>query len=252
MNAVQLARHAVSKAVNAAATEGMRAVALDRVTRNTEGFEEAWKQANGIPGWFTQVNASAFWTVIQETQPKTVVEIGSYLGRSTALIGLGLKRFSPDARFVAIDPHTGDRQHLDRIKVDVLPTEGLFRQHMRGAGLLEMLDIRVAMSEEVAAEWSGPVDLLYIDGWHSYDAVKGDAQGWLPHLTDDGLVCFDDVGTYPEVRQATMEVCQEFGLTVYGPVMAQMWAGRRAVAPEGLQAAIKWTKPSRGARRAKF
>jgi predicted O-methyltransferase YrrM len=252
MNAVQLARRVASTAFNAAATEGMRAVALDRVTQRTTGFDEAWKQANGIPGWFTQVNASAFWTVVEECQPRTVVEIGSYLGRSTALIGLALKRFSPSAKLVAIDPHTGDRQHLDRIKVDVLPTEALFRQHMRGAQLLDMLDIHVATSEEVAQEWSGPVDLLYVDGWHSYDAVRSDAQNWLPHLTAEGLVCFDDVGTYPEVRKATMEVCEEFGLKVYGPVMAQMWAGRREAAPEGLRSAIRWTRPSRGARRARF
>ncbi len=252
MGAVQLAKRVAASAVNAALTEGMRAAALDRVTGSTDGFAAAWKKANGIPGWLTEVNGSVFWAVIEECQPKTVVEIGSYMGRSTALMGLALKRFSPTSRLVAIDPHTGDRQHLERIDVEVLPTEGLFRQHMRGADVLDMLEIHVATSQEVAQTWTDPVDLLYIDGWHSYQAVRSDAQNWLPHLTDDGLVCFDDVGTYPEVRQAALETCQEFGLTVYGPVMAQMWAGKRQTAPAGLRAGIRWTRPSRGARRARF
>lgn len=252
MSTLHLAMRVARSTCSAAATEGMRTLALDKVTRHTTGFAEAWRTADGIPGWLTELNASAFWAVIEECRPKTVVEIGSYMGRSTALMGLALKRFSPDATLVAIDPHTGDRQHLERIGTDVLPTEGLFRQHMAGAGVEDLLDVRVDTSDNVAREWSRTVDLLYIDGWHSYEAVKSDSENWLPHLAEDGLVCFDDVGKYSEVRQAAREACEKLGLTVYGPVTRQMWAGNRDHAPAGLQAAIKWTRMSAGARAARF
>jgi hypothetical protein len=35
-------------------------------------------------------------------------------------------------------------------------------------------------------------------------------------------------------------------------VIAEMWAGRHDAVPEGLRSAIRWTKPSRSSRRARF
>ena len=42
-----------------------------------------------------------------KVKPKTVVEIGSFLGKSTIFLGSGINRFA-GARVYAIDPHRGD------------------------------------------------------------------------------------------------------------------------------------------------
>lgn len=44
-------------------------------------------------------------------------------------------------------------------------------------------------------EWDGPqVDLLFVDGCHTYDCVKKDIAAWLPRMKPDGVVCFHDYG----------------------------------------------------------
>jgi predicted O-methyltransferase YrrM len=228
------------------AGEWLRSEAILRTTRSAPGFDAVWHQAAQIPGWFTEVNAAAFSAVIAEKRPQTVVEIGSYLGRSSALIGLSLQKFSHNPRLVSIDPHTGDRQQKEFLGADELPTAKLFELHMVGLGLKGLLDIRVATSSDVALTWEDPVDLIFVDGWHSYDAVLEDGRAWTPHLTGDGLICFDDYGNYPEVKDAVHKVCEETQLHLYGTVTAQAWAGKQPTPPPSLHTAIKWTRLLRG------
>lgn len=128
------------------AGEALRSEAIVRTTRNAPGFGAVWDQTLQIPGWFEQVNAAAFWAVIAEKRPETVVEIGSYLGRSSAFIGLSLQKFSQNARLVSIDPHTGDRQQKEFLGADELPTAKLFALHMAGLGLKDLIDMRISTS----------------------------------------------------------------------------------------------------------
>jgi hypothetical protein len=122
-----------------------------------------------------------------------------------------------------------------------MPTLDIFRFIVRGAGMDDLVDTRVATSDDAAVGWSDEIDLLYVDGWHSYDAVRSDIAHWTPFLTKPGLICFDDYATYDEVRRAVEDGCEEAGLTVYGCVLGQAWAGNDprppAVLRRGLRAA---------------
>lgn len=50
----------------------------------------------------------------------------------------------------------------------------------------------VARSQEVAARWSGEVDLLFIDGDHSKAACQLDWDSWHPFVAPGGRVVFHD------------------------------------------------------------
>jgi hypothetical protein len=173
-----------------------------------------------------------------EAPPRTVVEVGSYLGRSTVFFALTLRDVNPSARVVSIDPHTGDRQQLEGLGTDRLPSFELFKQHCRAAGVEEMVDARVATSLGVAADWSDPVDLLYVDGWHSYEAVVADGEAWLPHLSTGGAVVFDDYLAYDEVREAVHELARRDLYRLWGSVFGQAIGGRAAEPPGSLQRAL--------------
>jgi predicted O-methyltransferase YrrM len=48
-------------------------------------------------------------------------------------------------------------------------------------------------SKAVGRAWeSGPVDMVFIDGDHSYEGCKGDIETWLPRLKSGGLLLVHD------------------------------------------------------------
>ena len=230
----------------AAAGAFVRAMARDSALRFTSGFAETWSVASTVPGWLEEANAAVFYGVVAELRPQTVVEIGSYLGRSTVLLGLSLRRYgATDARLTAIDPHTGDRQQLAKLNLDRMPTYDLFRLYCAGAEIDDLLDARVTTSDDAIREWRGAIDLLYVDGWHAYDAVRSDARNWASRLSDAGVVCFDDYGNYGEVRRAVRDACQELDLSLYGDILGQAWAGRRQDPPRAVAAAMRVARVKR-------
>ncbi len=47
-------------------------------------------------------------------------------------------------------------------------------------------------SAEAAARWTAPIDFLFVDGDHSYEALRADWEGWSPHLLPGGIACLHD------------------------------------------------------------
>lgn len=52
-------------------------------------------------------------------------------------------------------------------------------------------------SKEVAKEWTEKVDMVFIDGEHSYPGACGDIEGWLPHIKEGGLMLVHDYNPTP-------------------------------------------------------
>lgn len=67
-------------------------------------------------------------------------------------------------------------------------------------------------SVEVAAEWTEPVDWVYIDGIHTYEAVKADLAAWWPHVKPGGHICGHDLWV-PGVLKAAWEFAGSLGMT---------------------------------------
>lgn len=203
-----------------------------------------WPVVDQIPGWLREPNAVAMYGAIRVEPPTVMVEIGSYLGRSTVFFGLCMKRLNPSGRVVAIDPHTGDRQQLEALGADQLPSFELFRQHCRAAGVEPWVDSRHCTSVEAAEGWSEPIDLLYVDGWHSYDAVLDDGRAWLPHLADRGVVFFDDYKMYDDVRSAVDQLAAEGRFHLWGIIFGQAVGGRQPSPPNPVKRAIRASSPT--------
>ena len=118
-----------------------------------------------------------------------VLEVGSYRGKSTAALALGA-RAGAGATVFAIEPHEEFTGVLG----------GKFSGEDRAAFFHAMLQVDCTQqvrlinlsSEVVAPGWRRPIGLLWIDGDHRYEAVRRDADCWLPHLVPGGLVAFHD------------------------------------------------------------
>jgi hypothetical protein len=223
-------------------------LAVGAVVKQPSAFADDHFLSEKVPGWLQKVNAAVIWQTVIDTHPAEVVEIGSYLGKSTVLIGRALLR-NGSGHLTAIDPHTGDRQHLEQMGVDRIPSLDLFRVHTAAAGLDGILDTIVATSDEAAPGYTGSPDFLYVDGWHSFEAVRSDCLNWVSRLSTRGVVCFDDYGVYDEIRRAVDETCAELGITVYGEVFGQGWAGRAPVPSPAVATALRISRLKAAPRR---
>jgi predicted O-methyltransferase YrrM len=144
--------------------------------------------AASIEGWLSDAQGCALFRAAAATTGKgLIVEIGSWKGRSTAWLASGARLAG--ARVYAIDPHTGSREDPEAATLEA------FRTNLAHAGLADVVDPLITTSAEAARALQGPIELLFIDGDHSYDAVRLDAELWLPKLVDGGIVMFHDVGT---------------------------------------------------------
>lgn len=124
--------------------------------------------------------------LVRSLKPDTCVEIGSATGWSTCHIGLGLRE-NVHGQLYAIDPHAATSWNDPTI--DSL---GALRRNLRRCGLERYVEIVRATSEAAARGWRRPIDLLFIDGDHSYAGVKRDWELFSPHLRPFGVAVFHD------------------------------------------------------------
>lgn len=129
----------------------------------------------------------AFW-VIQALRPRSLVELGSHLGTSYFGFCQAVSRFGTDTACYAVDTWQGD-EHAGFYGNEVFDTVTAYNTaNFSGFSTL----IRSTFDEALSYFTDGSVDLLHIDGCHSYDAVRADFESWLPKLSDRGLVLLHD------------------------------------------------------------
>ena len=132
--------------------------------------------------------------------PGVTLEIGSFKGLATVALAYGARHGGHD-RVHTVDPHTGDRQDLEARAADALSSETDFRRNLERAGLAGEVVAYTMTSDELSSRWSaGRIRVLFVDGWHSYDAVASDLRNWVPRLAPGGVIVVDDYLNYDDVR----------------------------------------------------
>jgi predicted O-methyltransferase YrrM len=153
-----------------------------------QNCDDVRRLAASIDGWLSDTQGCALFRAAAATSRNgRIVEIGSWKGRSTVWLAAGARLSG--ARVYAVDPHTGSFEDPDAA------TFAEFRANLARAGLADLVEPLVMTSAEAARVVDGPIELLFIDGDHSYEAVHLDAARWLPKLGEGGIVMFHDVGT---------------------------------------------------------
>jgi cephalosporin hydroxylase len=212
-------------------------------------FDGVWEVADIVPGWFSEINAVAIFHVLAELKPQRIVEIGSYMGKSTVFFGRSLQVLGGAGRVTSIDPHSGDRQQRQGFGMAEIPSFDMFRTHIRLAGVDQLIDPIVATSSDAAKEWTEPFQFLFIDGWHSYDAVLADGREWVPMMSGEGVVVFDDALQYDDVRRAIAVLDEEGTIHLWGHFYGQAFAGKTRVPPPSVRRLIAAGPIKRLARR---
>jgi predicted O-methyltransferase YrrM len=156
-------------------------------------FADALAALDDVQGWLSDDQARRLWEVARALKgPATIVEIGSYHGRSTIVLAHAA---APDVEVVALDPHAG----TDRGPREIHGThdagqrdyEQLHRNLARAGVDGEVRHIRLPAQAALSAV-EGPVDLLYIDGAHRYRPARDDISEWGARVPPGGTLFVHD------------------------------------------------------------
>jgi hypothetical protein len=126
--------------------------------------------------------------IVDALRPRVLVELGTYSGTSYCAFCQAIDALDLKCRAVAIDTWEGDI-HGGYYEKSVL--ENLAQYHdvrySRFSTLLKStFDAAVGDFEDES------IDLLHIDGLHTYEAVRHDFETWFPKLSSRAIVLFHD------------------------------------------------------------
>ena len=130
-----------------------------------------------------------------------ILEVGTYCGKSATFLGAAAKARS--GIVFTVDHHRGSEENqpgwewhdpelVDRA-VGVMDTLPFFRRTMRAADLEDVVVAIVGHSATVAAQWTTPLAMLFIDGGHAAEHCIRDYEGWSRHVMPGGVLAIHDV-----------------------------------------------------------
>jgi Methyltransferase domain len=136
--------------------------------------------------WYGHV-PFAHW-IVRAVKPRTLVELGTHNGVSYSAFCEAVVRSGLDTRCYAVDTLLGD-DHAKHYGEEVYLDFRRFHDSRYGA-FSELL--RCTIDDALCYIGDAGVDLLHIDGFHTYEAVKHDFESWCNKLSERAVVLFHD------------------------------------------------------------
>ena len=156
------------------------------------GREIDWEPARLVtPGPWAGHIPFAHW-LIKAAAPKLVVELGTHTGNSFSAFCNSIKQFQMTTGAFAVDTWQGD-EHAGYYGEEVY--EEL--KHFITTEFGEFANlVRSTFDGAISQFAPKSIDVLHIDGMHTYDAVKHDFLTWYDMLSERGIVLFHDTCVY--------------------------------------------------------
>lgn len=176
-----------------------------------------------IQGWF---DYDDLFSEIVEKLPDNseIVEIGCWLGKSTAYMCKEIKESGKNIKYncvdiwddnIGIDFHkhsTVYQKYIEELD-DSLFNE--FKKNMKDCGFIDMINI-IKSDSSIAADnfKDNSLDFCFVDGDHSYEGSKKDIEYWYPKMKKGSYFCGHDYCNIGErqVARAVDEFAEKHNL----------------------------------------
>jgi len=171
---------------------------------------------NGVRGFLTPGDVAFVFNLAASLPVGGVyLEIGSWQGLSSILVAYGLlAQMNLRAQVWSVDTWQGSPEHQG---MGILAEDGLYRTYLRNveqSGVGALIAHRRGPSPVVAADWAGPaLDLIFVDGDHSFAGCLADIRAWWPHRKPGGRMLGHDAWPGGGVEAALRAWCEETGCT---------------------------------------
>lgn len=130
----------------------------------------------------------AFW-LIDASRPDLFVELGTHSANSYFAFCQSVQHHHLPTRCYAVDSWMGD-DHAGHYGDEIFQAVDFENQTNYNA--FSSL-VRMNFDDALDLFSNGSIDLLHIDGLHTYEAVRHDFESWLPKMSEKGIVLFHDI-----------------------------------------------------------
>jgi len=193
---------------------------IGRLTRAWTGIDIAFNQSGGrvhLPGavgqWATTLASGmmdagelTYLAAALSAYPwdgrSVVVEIGAYVGSTSAFMAKVLQQLGHRVPILSIDP-------FERAVPGPIDPQGIYGAYLktiREHGVEDVCLPLVAFSKDAAPVVPDTIGVLVVDGGHEYPVVRGDLHDYGPKVRPGGFIFIDDYSDpFPGVRRAVDE-----------------------------------------------
>jgi hypothetical protein len=166
----------------------------------TETYEKTSPFVNDFSFMNVQTLSNSAWVthgpfamwITSRLKPNLYAELGSHYEYSFFSVCQAMKELDYGGKAMAIDTWQGDEHagfysskvfdYVKKVRDEKYPDIGVMT--------------RSTFDEALEVVQNGSVDLLLIDGLHTYEAVLHDYETWLPKMSDRGIMMFHDIEVY--------------------------------------------------------
>jgi len=160
-------------------------------------FEPIWS-----PFSFWRDHSPFGYDIVEATRPKLLVELGTYRGVSYFTFCQSVKDHDSDTLCYAVDTWQGDAHANLTDRYDGSVFEQVTDHNRKYYNSFSYL-LRMRFNEALSSFGESTIDLLHIDGYHTYDAVREDFTSWFAKVKPGGIILFHDI---------TARVTDDFGV----------------------------------------
>lgn len=165
-------------------------------------MDDLLKKFDSVKGFLAHEEGIFLYELTKEfCLQNCAVEIGSYCGKSACYIGQACKENK--TKLFTIDHHRGseeqqfgeeyfdpDEYDYKNNRVDTLPT---LKKNIKDFDLIDVVNPIVGHSKEVAGEIENNIDLVFIDGSHTFKSARADYAAWKNKIRVGGILAIHDI-----------------------------------------------------------
>ena len=145
-----------------------------------------WEAIESIAEGRKTIDTSAMlYSLAHVIGARETVEIGTKYGYTSVVLGIYAKEVG--GTHTAVD-----------ISEDAIGQIEMFNRKLK-------LNIETVCENSGDVEWHRWIDLIHIDGDHSYEGCKRDISNWSKHIRQGGIIAFHDYASHRSLRDAINE-----------------------------------------------